>query len=61
MSLNDYVKYLTEQFIKVISRPSKESSISEKQQMGKVYSYSNHWFGLFPFSLKLFKREKPEL
>ena len=61
MNMNDYIKYLTEQLVKLINHSTDDSQFTEEQEMDQVRAYSNHWFGLFPFSIKFLKREKSDL
>ena len=60
MNGNDYIKYITSQFVKIIDRSDKEGDFNDEKQIAQVKAYSNHWFGLFPFTFKFLKREKPD-
>lgn len=50
MTLNAYIKYLTEQLWTYYTNDKK----TKKKQPNTI---NNHWFGLFPFTLKLFFTE----
>ena len=51
MSLNEYVKYLTVQLWTYFTG-------EEKTKTEKSHTINNYWFGLFPFTLKLFIANK---
>lgn len=51
MKSNDYVKFLTEQFVTYIDKPKDERKKEKTKKEQSVYS--NNWFGLFPFTIKL--------
>ncbi|MFT9486343.1 YqzE family protein [Tepidibacillus infernus] len=50
MKSNDFVKYLTIQLVERIDNPKQKSKETAKEQ---TESFSSHWFGLIPFSLKM--------
>lgn len=45
--MNDFVKYLTIQFMQFIDNPKEKKTRIDKGPM------SIHWFGLIPFTLKI--------
>lgn len=47
MTLNDYIKYLTQQLWTYYTT-------DKKPKIKRLNTLNNHWFGLFPFTLKLF-------
>lgn len=51
MTVNDYVKFLTEQLWIYLTDEDK----SKRQRTPTI---NNHWFGLFPMTLKLFIAKK---
>lgn len=58
MKTNDFIKFLTQQFVKYVNQSKddrkKEKNIRKEQKK----KYSSHLFGLIPFSLMmLFKRK----
>lgn len=52
MKQNDYVKYLTEQLVSHMNT-SKQERKKLKEKKSNTLIYSNQWFGLFPFTIKL--------
>lgn len=48
MKSNDFVKYLTVQLVEHIDKP-KQKRLGAKQ----TKSFSSHWFGLIPVSIKM--------
>ncbi|WP_096188443.1 YqzE family protein [Evansella halocellulosilytica] len=53
MKTNDYVKFMTQQFVTYVDQP-KEERIARKQQKKEMkLPKSYKWFGLVPFSLSL--------
>ncbi|MGM8365118.1 YqzE family protein [Virgibacillus sp. W0181] len=63
MSINDLVRYVTEQFVSYVDMPADEKkqrklkrAETQQKQQNKL---SNHWFGVFPLALKtLWKKNK---
>jgi hypothetical protein len=55
MSLQDFVKYLTKEFVQYVNTP-KEERVS-KQQPPKV-SWDQQWFGLLPLAISMFLKRK---
>lgn len=51
MSSNDFIKFLTEQLVTYMNK-SKTERKKEKEKTDQPI-YSNNWFGLFPFTIKL--------
>lgn len=59
MKTNDYVKYMTQTFVKYIDQPKDERKKLkfEKKETKEPFLY--HWFGVIPFVLMMmFKRKK---
>jgi YqzE-like protein len=58
MKTNDYVKYLTQQFVKYYDQPKDErKKIRLERKVGRpdlVY----HWFGVLPFALSMLFKKK---
>lgn len=55
-STNDYVKYVTQQLVKYMDTPKetrKQQKEERKIQDLTTSYYSNRWFGVLPFALKL--------
>ncbi|MFD2759398.1 YqzE family protein [Lentibacillus juripiscarius] len=53
MSVNDYVKYMTQQLTKFIDTPPDEKK-SRKPQRSDQSVYTNRWLGMLPFAWKVF-------
>ncbi|TMN20798.1 YqzE family protein [Lentibacillus cibarius] len=53
MSVNEYVKYMTQQFTKFIDR-SPDEKRSQKPDYTAQPVCTNRWLGLLPFAWKLF-------
>ncbi|MFS0879310.1 YqzE family protein [Bacillus sp. 7586-K] len=61
MSTNDYVKYLTQQIVKFMDTPKEtRKQQREEKKLGETSStfYTNRWFGVLPFSIKLFVKKR---
>lgn len=59
MKTNDYVKYMTETFVKYIDQPKEERQRVRlaKKEMKSPFLY--RWFGIIPYMLiSLFKKQK---
>lgn len=52
MSSQEYVRYLTEKFVKYVETP-KEQRVKKPKE-----SWSYHWFGMLPFALRMMFRRK---
>ncbi|TCS83991.1 YqzE family protein [Tepidibacillus fermentans] len=52
MKSNDFVKYLTVQLMERMDQPQKIRSAEKKHKE----SFSHHWFGLIPLSLKMWAK-----
>ncbi|MCZ0754644.1 YqzE family protein [Anoxybacillus sp. J5B_2022] len=58
MATNDYMKFVTEQFVRYMDQPKEErKKLREKRKQEKP-PFLYHWFGMIPFSLKLLFRRK---
>ncbi|MFS0643997.1 YqzE family protein [Siminovitchia sp. 179-K 8D1 HS] len=61
MSTDDYVKYMTETFIKHLERPRSERKDARKKRKEEKGPFLFNWFGLIPFSLMmLVKKDRGE-
>lgn len=54
MNVNDLVKYLTVQLVEKINQPKEKKS--ENRAGKEEMSYSSRWFGLIPFSIRMFTK-----
>jgi DNA-binding transcriptional regulator YbjK len=58
LSTNDYVKYMTEQFVRYIDQPKEERRKLREQKKQEKTPFLNRWFGMIPLAiLLLFKRK----
>ncbi len=48
MKSNDFVKYLTVQAVEKMNQPKQNKQVTKEKA-----SFSTHWFGLVPFSIKM--------
>ncbi|WP_088104695.1 YqzE family protein [Halalkalibacter urbisdiaboli] len=53
MSFNDYVKFVTEQFVRRIDQPKEERRMAREQRKAERLSLSSHVFGVLPMGLSL--------
>ncbi|MBS4176358.1 YqzE family protein [Lederbergia citrea] len=58
MSTNDYVKYLTETFIKHLEMPKAERKQLRLDRKDAKPPAMYHWFGLLPISLSMLFRKR---
>jgi hypothetical protein len=58
MKTNDYVKYITQTFVKYIDQPKDERKKQRHEKKEAKEPFLYHWFGLIPYALiSLFKRK----
>ncbi|MCH1624910.1 YqzE family protein [Ferdinandcohnia quinoae] len=53
MKTNDYVKYVTQQFVSYIDKPKEIRKQTRKQRKDEQAPFSNRWFGILPIALML--------
>ncbi|WP_084278794.1 YqzE family protein [Anoxybacteroides tepidamans] len=58
MSTNDYVKYVTQQFVRYMDEPKEERKKRREARKQEKPPLLYHLFGMVPFSLKLLFRRK---
>lgn len=51
MKTNDYVKYMTQTFVKYIDQPKEERIRGRKQRKDTRASFWYRWFGILPYIL----------
>lgn len=56
MSTNNYLKFITEEFVKYFNNP-KEIRKKRREEKQEQTIYSNRWFGVIPFSFKMFLKK----
>ncbi|WLR43916.1 YqzE family protein [Bacillus carboniphilus] len=57
MSTNDYIKFVTEQFVKYMDKP-KSVRKKDRKKRRKSEPLLTKWFGIIPFSIELFVKRK---
>ncbi|WP_210365910.1 YqzE family protein [Bacillus sp. REN3] len=59
MKTNDYVKYLTQTFVKYIDQPKEERKKRKQAKKDGEGTFLYRWFGILPFLLmSSFKKKK---
>ncbi|GAE28439.1 hypothetical protein JCM9140_4664 [Halalkalibacter wakoensis JCM 9140] len=58
MSLNDYVKFLTQQAVIRMDQPKEERHSKRLEKRADRAPFSSHYFGVIPLGLSLFFRKK---
>ncbi len=51
MKTNDYVKYVTQQFVSYVDTPSEQRKAEREERKATKLPFSYRWFGLIPFAL----------
>lgn len=54
MTTNNYLRFLTEELMKYFNQPKEERKMKRKTRGSKSSYYFNRWFGIIPFSFRLF-------
>ena len=59
MKTNDYIKFLTQEFVTYVDKP-KEERRKKKHVRNKMEKpmYTSKWFGLIPFALRIAIKKK---
>ncbi|MCT8138675.1 YqzE family protein [Anaerobacillus sp. CMMVII] len=59
MKTNDYVKYVTQQFVSYVDTPSEKRKAMKEERKANKDPFAYRYFGLIPYALaQLFKRSK---
>ncbi|RXI99485.1 YqzE family protein [Anaerobacillus alkaliphilus] len=59
MKTNDYVKYVTQQFVSYVDTPSEKRKAMKEERKASKDPFAYRWFGLIPFALsQLFQTKK---
>ena len=58
MSLNDYVKFLTQQAVIRMYQPKEERKTKRLQRKADRQSFSTHAFGMIPLGISLLWKKK---
>lgn len=51
MKTNDYVKYVTQQFVTYVDTPSEKRKALKEERKANRHPFAFRWFGLIPFAL----------
>lgn len=54
MSTNDYVRFVTQQFVSYMNDPKEERKQKKQQRRSEKEPFLNRWFGVMPLSAALF-------
>ncbi|WP_261129426.1 YqzE family protein [Bacillus sp. Marseille-Q3570] len=58
MSTNDFVKFLTQQFVRYVDQPKKDRVEQRKTRKEHKPPLSVKWFGLLPMAITMFIKRK---
>lgn len=58
MKTNDFIKYLTQEFVSYVDQPKEERKRYRSVEKSRKRNYSRTLFGLIPFSLKMMLKRK---
>lgn len=54
MSTNDYVRFMTQQFVSYMDAPKEDRKQKKEQRRAEKAPFLNRWFGMMPLSAALF-------
>ncbi|MBO1626558.1 YqzE family protein [Bacillus cereus] len=54
MSTNDYVRFVTQQFVSYMDAPKEDRKQKKQQRRSEKAPFLNRWFGMIPLSAALF-------
>jgi YqzE-like protein len=60
MKTNDYVKYMTQQFVTYIDSPKEERKQKREMKKSEKEAFVNRWFGVLPLGVSLMYRRYKE-
>lgn len=55
MKSNDYIKFMTEQFVSYLDSPAEERKKRKTEQ--STTGITNRWFGILPLALKSIRKK----
>ncbi|WP_100404787.1 YqzE family protein [Bacillus solitudinis] len=58
MSFNDYVKFMTEHFVRRMDQPKEVRKLAREEKKAERLSFSSHVFGIVPMSLSLLMKRR---
>lgn len=53
MKTNDYVKFMTQQFVSYIDSPAEEKKQRKQEKKEEKELFTSKWFGILPLALKM--------
>ncbi|MRS10023.1 YqzE family protein [Bacillus anthracis] len=56
MSTNDYVRFVTQQFVSYMDAPKEDRKQKKEQRRAEKEPFMNKWFGVMPLSATLLYR-----
>ncbi|MGF9963142.1 YqzE family protein [Bacillus rhizoplanae] len=57
MSTNDYIRYMTQQFVSYMDAPKADRKQKRQQRREEREPFLNRWFGMLPLSAAIFYRK----
>ncbi|MEI4829253.1 MULTISPECIES: YqzE family protein [Bacillus] len=57
MSTNDYIRYMTQQFVSYMDAPKADRKQKRQQRREEREPFLNRWFGVLPLSAAVFYRQ----
>lgn len=60
MKTNDYVKYITKEFVQYIDQPKDERKRLKREKKDRRADFLYRWFGIVPYVLILRMRERKD-
>ncbi|PEA56335.1 YqzE family protein [Bacillus pseudomycoides] len=57
MSTNDYIRYVTQQFVSYMDAPKEDRKQKRQQRREEREPFLNRWFGMLPVSAAFFYRQ----
>jgi hypothetical protein len=58
MSTNDYIKYLTQQFVTYMNVPREQRRIQRENRKQLKQPFTSNWFGIIPFAFMMLLKRK---
>ncbi|MFN7251174.1 MAG: YqzE family protein [Anaerobacillus sp.] len=59
MKTNDYVKYVTQQFVSYVDTPSEKRKEMRQERKANKLPFAYKWFGLLPYAIgQMFNSKK---
>ncbi|MBM7701553.1 YqzE family protein [Metabacillus iocasae] len=58
MKTNDYVKFVTQQFVQYMDQPKTERKMKRVQRKEERSPFPSRWFGMLPLGFMIWYRKK---